>query len=108
MHRVHLLFVVQHQLRGRLLRLVAVAGGTAAVEDRLDVAEELDVLDAAGEAHFGLVARVPLAPGLVILLRGQQRRLPGQIPDLVIGPDAADAGSTTGEPADFPQDDPSG
>ena len=43
------------------VRLAAVAGDAAALEDRLDVAVVLDVLDALLVAQAGLVLRVPLA-----------------------------------------------
>ena len=54
-------------------------------QDRLDVAEVLDVLDALREAQAGLVVLVPFLAGLVVLLGGQQRRLLGQVEDLVVG-----------------------
>ena len=64
-----------------LSALLRVAGDAAAVEDRLDVAVKLDVLDALREAQAGLVLRVPLLAGLVVLLVGQERRLLGQVED---------------------------
>ena len=76
--RLHLFVVgVQVQVAGRLLAfLCRVAGGTAAVEDRLDVAEILDVVRPPGlETHAGQVVLVPLLARLIRDLLGQQRRL---------------------------------
>ena len=57
---VHRLAVVEDQVADRFGRLLRVASRAAAVEDRLDVAVELDVQDALGETNAGLVLAVPL------------------------------------------------
>ncbi len=48
---VHRAVVIKHQLARRFVRLVGVTGDAAALEDRLDIAEILDVLDDPVEAQ---------------------------------------------------------
>src|SRR5262249_33503347 len=67
-------------LRGGL----AVTGDAAFFEDRLHVAEVLDALDALRIRQSRLAAGVPLFARFVALLARQQRRLVGQVPDLVV------------------------
>ena len=56
------------RLPAGLVRLLRVAGDAAPLEDRLDVAVVLDVLDALLETQAGLVLDVPLLAGLIVLL----------------------------------------
>src|SRR5262249_27307732 len=70
----------------RLLRRLRVAGDAALLQDRLDVTDIFDALDSSVEGQARFLARVPLFPRLVPGLRGQQRRLLGQVPDRVVLP----------------------
>ena len=79
------LFVVERQAAGGLVLLDGVAGDAASLQDRLDVAVELDVLDALGELEAGAVGVVPLLAGAVVRLRGEQGSCRGQVPELVVG-----------------------
>ena len=84
--RFTVVVVVEDQVAGRLVAPSRVAGDAAAVEDRLDVAVVLDVLDAVLEAQAGLVLRVPLLaatrPWPWSVRSGV---LLGQVEDLVVG-----------------------
>src|ERR1051326_6469944 len=75
------LVVIQDQVAGRLLRLLRVTGDTTALENRLDVTMELDVLHALREAQTGFILGIPLLAGLVLLLAGQQGRVRDGIKD---------------------------
>src|SRR5262249_5288965 len=71
--------VIQHQISGRLVRVLRVTRNTTALEDRLDVAEVLYGLHARLETQASLFARVPLLARFVELPAREQRRLDRQI-----------------------------
>ena len=78
------LVVVQDQIPRWLLHLVGVTRDATAIENRLDVAVELDVLDSLLEAQAGLVLDIPLLAGLVFLLGGQQGRMRDGIKNRIV------------------------
>src|SRR5262249_49610733 len=81
-----LVVIVEDQAARGFFRLVRVAGNTASLEDRANVAVILDILDGFLVTQSRRIGCVPLLAGFVLGLGRQQRRAVREIEDLVIGP----------------------